>query len=386
MGYFNRKRANSVVIPDEPLNNIKICSGVAAAILSGQFDDDISWYKTHFNAFLVAYYKKDLLSLDKEILRKIDEYAVNTNNEKHSPNSIATLVRAEELKGELGAIVQNAIIYAIAMSIASEAKTQEMKDTIAGTSMMRGASNTQTPEEYRAFMLSAHPRASAIAETLAHLESKWRNDKLLTNAAYKPDDSARQHDKLLEAFANVYDRQDMPRISKADIFGDNTAYEPPFWETVLAPQLIDNQYEIRQMDYDLNNSEQPFVDIKITDLKLHRSIELAAKSSEPISDDEPKELEHRGLRITRDSLVDYNGTGIQLTGQETAALRVLMVRPDELRLREDISTELSEKNARPDNLAKLISSLRIKLSKVIGYNCIENKSGQGWALRIHPLE
>ena len=168
----NRQRSNAVVIPDVPLNNIKICSGVAAAILSGQFDDDISWYRTHFNAFLVAYYKKDLLSLDKDILRKIDKCAVNTNNKNNSPNSIATLVHAEELKGELGAVVQNAIIYAIAMSIAGEAKTKAMKDTIAGTSMLRGAGDTKTHEQYRADMLSEHPRASAIAETLANLESK----------------------------------------------------------------------------------------------------------------------------------------------------------------------------------------------------------------------
>lgn len=228
--------------------------------------------------------------------------------------------------------------------------------------------------------------ADKVMGDLMQYLKKWCNDRLLTNTAYKPDDSAHQHEKLLAALARVYDRQDMPRVNVVDVFGDDADYKPPFWETVLAPQLIDNQYEIRQMDYDANNREQPFVDIKITDVKLHRSLELAAKSSEPIGEDDPEEMTYRGLRVKRDSLVDYNGTNVQLTGQETAALRVLMERPAELRLREDISVELTAKNTKPDNLAKLISSLRIKLGRAIGYNCIENKSGQGWTLKIHPLE
>ena len=214
----------------------------------------------------------------------------------------------------------------------------------------------------------------------------WHNDKLLTSASKKPDDSTHQHEKLLTALARAYERQDMPHINISDIYNDDTGYEPPFWETVLAPQLVSNQYEIRQMNYDMNNRAQPFVDIKITNIKLHRSLELASKSSKPIYDNEPEELEYRGLRVKRDSLVDYNGTTIQLTGQETAALRALMERPDELRPREDITIELSAKNAKPDNLAKLISSLRIKLEGVIGYNCIENKSGQGWILKISSIE
>jgi len=227
--------------------------------------------------------------------------------------------------------------------------------------------------------------AKVTADLTRYLKN-WRNDKLLTNAAHKPDDSTHQHDKLLAALARIYDRQDMPRISSADIYGDNADYELPFWETVLAPQLIDNQYIIRQMDYDTNNRELPFVDIKITDTKLHRTLELAASSSKPISDDDPNELEYHGLRIQRDNSVDYHGVAIHLTGQENAALRALMEQPNEFRPREDIATELSVKNSEPTNMAKLISSLRKKLEATIGYNCIENKSGQGWRLKIHPIE
>lgn len=235
------------------------------------------------------------------------------------------------------------------------------------------------------FTIKEVDKAKVTADLTRYLKN-WRNDKLLPKTARKPDDSVHHNEKLHAALARVYSRQDAPHINIADVYGDSTNHEPPFWETVLAPQLIDKQYEIRQMDYDMNNGEQPFVDIKITDLKLHRSLELAANSSKPISDDDPKELEHRGLRITRDGLVDYKRVSIHLGGQETAALRALMERPGELQPREIIASELSAKNAKQDNLGKLISKLRGKLRERIGYDCIENKSGQGWKLQIKLTE
>ncbi len=240
-----------------------------------------------------------------------------------------------------------------------------------------------------AFVISS-VHIQKVTDDLTDYLENWHNDKLFTNAAHKPDDHKYQYEKLFAALKGAYERQTTPHVSVTDIYGDNTTnlynYQPPFWETVLTPQLVSLQYSILQMDYDLNGRGQPFVDIKITDQKLRRSLELAAKSSKPITDDDPEELEHRGLRIKRDGLVDYNGAAVHLTGQETAALRALMERPDDLRPREDIVIELSAKNAKQDNLAKLISSLRIKLKNVIGYDCIENKSGQGWRLRISPIE
>ncbi len=226
-----------------------------------------------------------------------------------------------------------------------------------------------------------------VTDDLSDYLENWHNNKLFTNAAHKPDDHKYQYEKLVAALKGAYERQITPHVSVTDIYGDNTTnfynYQPPFWETVLAPQLVSLQYSILQMDYDLNGRGQPFVDINITSPKLRRSLELAAKSSQPITDDDPKESEHRGLRIKRDGLVDYNGISIRLSGQETAALRALMERPDELRLREDIAIELSVKNSKPDNMAKLISKLHKKLQAVIGYDCIENTFGQGWTLKIH---
>lgn len=141
------------------------------------------------------------------------------------------------------------------------------------------------------------------------------------------------------------------------------------------------------MDYDLSSSTaETFVDIEITDSKLLRRLELSARSSKPISEDDSKELGYRGLRITRDGLVDYNHINISLGGQETSALRTLMERPEDLGMREDIGVDLSPKNNKPANMAKPISGLRGKLKEVVGYNCIENISGQGWVLKISSIE
>lgn len=240
----------------------------------------------------------------------------------------------------------------------------------------------------RGFLIKSINTQKATDDLTEYLEN-WRDDKLSTNKAYKPDDHKYQYARLSTALRRVYNRQTIPHINISDIYGDKSHrynYDPPFWETVLSPHLVTGQYRIRQMDYDLISGGQPFVDIEITSKELLRNIELRANNSRPISDEEPKELNHRGLRIKRDGLVDYNGTNIQLDGQETTALRALMERPEELRSREDISIDLSAKNSKSVNLAKLISSLRRKLKTVVGYNCIENKSGQGWMLTIHLTE
>lgn len=215
MGFFNRRGSSPVTLPDTPLNNLRICSGVAERILGDQFEDDISWYRTQFNAFLTAHFMDDMKaakngdkdSYDKLInkVRECDKYAVNTNNKDSIPNSIATLVHADELEGEIGAIIQNAIIYSLAICIATDAKTRFMKDSIAGTSLLRGASNTKTPEAYRADMLSEHPRASVIAETLANLESKKAAQSVVTMMGYLIDkgDSGKdetEHEKIERIF------------------------------------------------------------------------------------------------------------------------------------------------------------------------------------------
>lgn len=208
MGYFDRKRANSVVIPDEPLNNIKVCSGVAELILHGQFNEDISYYRQLFNVFLVTHYKKDLLSFDKNVLREIDEHAVFTNDGKNLPNSTGTLIYAEESTGELGAAIKNAMIFSIAMCMATESKTRNMKNVIAAASLSRSASKTKSNDEYRAAMSSMHPRAAAIAETLGHLESKRVAHDVVTIMGYLIDKADISIDETVEQkAARISDEQ-----------------------------------------------------------------------------------------------------------------------------------------------------------------------------------
>lgn len=242
--------------------------------------------------------------------------------------------------------------------------------------------------EPHAYMIT-HVNSQKVTDDLMEYLEDWRNDKLSTNTAYKPDDHSYQYRRLSTALRRVYRRHAIPHINIVDLYGDKTHrynYDPPFWETVLSPHLITGQYRILQMNYDFKSGGQPFVDIEITSKELLRDIELRANNAPPISDEEPKEFTHNGLRVKRDGLVDYNGMDIQLNGQETTVLRALMERPEELRLKEDISIDLSAKGAESANLAKLISSLRKKLEKTIGYNCIESKSGLGWILKILPTE
>lgn len=230
--------------------------------------------------------------------------------------------------------------------------------------------------------------AKVTADLTRYLKN-WRNDKLLTNAAHKPDDSTHQHDKLLAALARIYDRQDMPRINMVDIFGDNPHDEMPFWETVLAPQLLDKQYEIRQMDYDLDNREQPFIDIRITDVKLHRALELASKSSEPISGDDPEESKpYKGLQARRDGLIYYNDKEVPFSPQQREVMRVLLKRPEELRLREaftDSEASIFNRSHYPnlnETLAQLVAATHKKLRIAVDRDCIFNIAGQGWKLKL----
>ena len=232
--------------------------------------------------------------------------------------------------------------------------------------------------------------SNKVTDDLTKYLENWRGNKLFAKTASRPDDYKHQHERLVKALGRKYRHQNQPQISISDVHGDthlSISYEMPFWETVLEPYFVSSLYTIDQMDYATNGQGEPFISIKkITDSKFQRKIQLVANSAPAIGDEDPKELRHQGLLIKRDGLVEYNGRDIKLDGQEAAALRVLMEMPEELRLREDIGIELTPKNNEPKNMAKLISRLRGKLKKVIGYDCIESKSGQGWRLKMHSTE
>ena len=146
-----------------------------------------------------------------------------------------------------------------------------------------------------------------VTDDLTEYLEKWRSDKLTTNTAHKPDDHKIQYVKLFLALSRKYERQTIPHINIEDVYGDKASnfynYIPPFWEVVLSPQLVTGQYNISQMDYDLEHGGRAFVDIQITDTALIRSLELKSKSSDPIQEVDLKELNYNGLRASRDGTV-----------------------------------------------------------------------------------
>lgn len=192
-----RRRASAVVIPDVPLNDIRVSSGVAELILSGQFENDISMYRFYFNQFLTVHLiddikgrmdsgEKDYIDTVKDIYIEYGNHAVvkGSKNDKNWPNSFATLLKADNIDGEAGVNTRNAMIYSIAMCCVSTTQTTWMKNIIQGASMAVGAGDTMTQGEYDEYMRSNHPRAAAIAESSGHIESEEVARKVVSMMGY----------------------------------------------------------------------------------------------------------------------------------------------------------------------------------------------------------
>lgn len=242
----------------------------------------------------------------------------------------------------------------------------------------------------------------ATDDLVEYLE-KWQSDKLSLLSAKKPVDTHRQQKLLHDALARTYqlDPNDTQRIVLEDIYGSQKSedFGTPFWEPVLSLQLLDLTAKITLAGYDRSqsglykNNAQPYADIKITAQNLRRSLELIAKSSEPISDEDPEEFEYAGLLAARDGTITYKGVAIPFTRQEVDVMRVLLRRPEEMRVEEDFTNPYASifNNAAslPDihtTLSKLISRTRKKLESITGQRCITNTSGRGWTLKITPTE
>lgn len=150
----------------------------------------------------------------------------------------------------------------------------------------------------RGFMITSVDKQRVTDDLTQYLEN-WCGDKLLTDTVHKPDDYRYQHEKLLSALKKIYKVQSMPRIKGSDVYGDPKSnfysHQPPFWEAVLAPHFVNKQYAIRQMDYDLVNGGQPFIDIEITDKDLRYSLE----KTRPIK---PAIIEYAELKIERNTV------------------------------------------------------------------------------------
>lgn len=243
------------------------------------------------------------------------------------------------------------------------------------------------------------------ADNLIDYIEKWLSDKLVLLAAKKPKDVERQQKLLHAALARVYrvNPKGQLRITLEDVYGEpnNDIFGTPFWELVLSLQLSERPGAVitrigydRSMDGLYADDAQPYADIKITSPELLRSIELAAKSSEPISDEEPQELHYNGLSAHRDDSFSYKTIDIPFTPQEAAVMRVFMVRPEEWRYESDFTDPLANvfSDPKPPDihkaLSQLISRTRIKLNAAAGndQNCITNKRDVGWKLIIQLTE
>jgi hypothetical protein len=230
----------------------------------------------------------------------------------------------------------------------------------------------------------------------------WQNDQLALLTAKKLASSAHQQELLTNALAHAYrlNPQDHQRITLEDIYGspNSDIFGTPFWELILSLHFSERpEAMIKRIGYDRSMSglyadnAQPFAEIKITSSEKLRFIELAAKSSEPISDEEPQELEYNGLRFNRDESISYKGVSIDLSPQEAAVIRVFLTRPEEWRSDDAFtapSADVFVGGTTHANLSKLISQTRVKLNAAIGndQNAIINKRDRGWKLKIQLAE
>ncbi|HRQ07213.1 MAG TPA: hypothetical protein PK000_03625 [Candidatus Saccharibacteria bacterium] len=243
------------------------------------------------------------------------------------------------------------------------------------------------------FMLKS-VNVQKITDDLTDYLEKWQENKLSTITAFKPDDYKHQSAKLYHALGVVVSRQSVPHINIEDVYGSTKTnfydYIPPFWEVVLSPQLVNGQYNILQMGYDLENKGRAFVDIEITNQEFQRELELMSRSAEPISDEDLEEFGYKGLRANRDGRITYNGEEIRMTQQERDVMRVFLRRPEELRPKEVFTDPEAnifsyQRGSKDSNskLGRLIPEVHKKLRAVIGDKCIYNTPGVGWLLKIN---
>jgi hypothetical protein len=247
------------------------------------------------------------------------------------------------------------------------------------------------------FKITGTNSLKATDDLTDYLED-WQNDQLSVLGAIKPASSQELHKLLLSALAKAYNpAKAQIRVLHQDIFGTDKSsiFGSPFWETVLALQFIEMKGKVTSVGYDrpmsgiYEENAQPFADIEITDPKFSRSLELAAKQSEPINDEDPVEMSYKGLLLGRDGLVSYKGKTLDLSTQERDILQVFLKRPEELRTKDDFKDPhtgvFKSDHNYPDidgTLRKQISATHKKLRAALNQACIVNTPRVGWRLEI----
>ena len=140
------------------LNNLEVGSGPAQLALTKQFKSDKTYYLKVYSMFINA------ATNDQDIIKLAMEYAIG--DFAGDPDAYSTLVHIAPLDDELGALVQNATIFAIAVTT-----TYYIKGTIISSGIAEG-SKTPTGEkpyapakswdDYVQYMKTEHPNTVAV--------------------------------------------------------------------------------------------------------------------------------------------------------------------------------------------------------------------------------
>ena len=180
-----------------PLKNVKVSSGVTGSLLKSIFMYDLPNYEVFFKGFVMGYYGGNLFdNNNNEVIDIIYGHAI-CKDKSGEPEATDTLVNAQRLDGEIGAVVQNAIIYAIAMYISWEHQYEGTQEDVEyATELPNTRQPNKTPEQHRDDMTKNNPRAGVVAWALCAVTSKelantvvGRMDYLLSTCEYDKEES-----------------------------------------------------------------------------------------------------------------------------------------------------------------------------------------------------
>ena len=171
-------------VKDIPLKNVNISSGVTDSLLNSIFIMDLSAYEAFFKAFVQGYYAFDISKKDKEIADKVYSHAI-VKNRSDVPLALDTLVKAQQLDGEVGAVVQYAIIYAIAMYISWEHRLPGIEHTVEyAINLPNTRQPNKTSEQHQEDFGVNNLRASVIAWSLCAVNSKDAANEVIGKMDY----------------------------------------------------------------------------------------------------------------------------------------------------------------------------------------------------------
>jgi len=170
------------------LNSISVGSGPAQLALEKQLKSSARHYKEMFTKFVVA------STDDPAMQRAAIECAVGLF--AREPDAYSTLVHIPVLEGELGVIVANATIFAIAATT-----TYFVKGTkLIGGGIINFKNETgekpyaprMTWEEYVTYMEDNHPNATAVARQIGVGVTQKAKENVVAVMGYLIDQGTRQ--------------------------------------------------------------------------------------------------------------------------------------------------------------------------------------------------